>query len=459
MNQMNIFDMIREPVQITKPIRLIELFAGYGSQAMALRDIGAQFEHYRVVEFDKYAIASYNAVHGTDFPPLDITQIHADDLNICDTEKYCYLMTYSFPCTDLSLAGKQAGMKKGSGTRSGLLWEVERILREIKESGGGLPQILFMENVPQVHADANMADFQKWIDFLTEIGYVSYWQNLNAKNYGVAQNRNRCFMFSFLGEFNYKFPKPIPLEKRLKDYLEDSVDEKYYIDNEKTQKLIRTLIDNGTLQNTMLRTEQVCVDGTIKKPKKREVANCIKAKYDCGISNLQSEGNVVIDRLRRESGKTRGRNPDDPSDRTAGSPTEQRLEPNMQGISNCLTSVQKDNLVLIKQATKEGSIECEIGGCFDASYPESTTRRGRVQDKGNICPTLTAQNQEIVRIESKYRIRKFTPRECGRLMGVSDEDISKMKKVNSDTQLYKQFGNSIVVNVMRAMFENLNIDQ
>ena len=154
-----------------------------------------------------------------------------------------------------------------------------------------------------------------------------------------------------------------------------------------------------------------------------------------------------------------GRNPDNPSDRAAGSPTEQRLEPNMQGISNCLTSVQKDNLVLIKQATKEGSIECEIGDCFDASYPESTTRRGRVQDKGNICPTLTAQNQEIVRIESKYSIRKFTPRECGRLMGVSDEDIFKMEKVNSDTQLYKQFGNSIVVNVMRAMFKNLNIDQ
>ena len=147
-------------------------------------------------------------------------------------------------------------MKKGSGTRSGLLWEVERILREIKESGGELPQILFMENVPQVHADANKTDFQNWIDFLTGLGYVSYWQDLNAKNYGVAQNRNRCFMFSFLGEFNYKFPKPTPLEKRLKDYLEDSVDEKYYIDNEKTQKLIRTLIDNGTLKNTMLRTEQ-----------------------------------------------------------------------------------------------------------------------------------------------------------------------------------------------------------
>lgn len=229
----------------------------------------------------------------------------------------------------------------------------------------------------------------------------------------------------------------------------------------------------------------------------------------------------------------RGRNPDNPSDRTVGIPTEQRLEMNMRGTSNCLTSAQKDNMVLesvlaideqnmnvrketfgtlttdgnspkhnnrvmIRQATKDGSIECEIGGCFDASYPNnSKTRRGRVQDKGNTCPTLTAQNQEVVRIEkvgqissngsqcgtvisdngisanlvagthgyanshitTQYRIRKLTPRECGRLMGVSDEDIDKMAAVNSNTQLYKQFGNSIVVDVMCAMFKNLNINQ
>lgn len=193
----------------------------------------------------------------------------------------------------------------------------------------------------------------------------------------------------------------------------------------------------------------------------------------------------------------RGRNPDNPSDRTAGSQTEQRLEPNAQGMCNSLTTVQKDNMVLIKQATKSGSIECEVGGCFDASYPESQTRRGRVQDNGNTCPTLTAQNQEIVRIEkvgqisndgsqrgtvisdngissnlvagthgyanshiaTKYRIRKLTPRECGRLMGVSDEDISKMAAVNSNTQFYKQFGNSIVVDVMCEMFKKLNIEQ
>ena len=189
------------------------------------------------------------------------------------------------------------------------------------------------------------------------------------------------------------------------------------------------------------------------------------------------------------------------------------LEPRQDNVSNTLTTVQKDNLVLenvkIRQATKDGSIECEIGGCFDASYPNSKTRRGRVQDKGNICPTLTAQNQEVVRIEKPlllggvgkenefgsqyrqgnrvyssnacamalnsqpvgnaggnsylynvgYRIRKLTPRECGRLMGVSDEDIDKMAAVNSNTQLYKQFGNSIVVDVMCAMFKNLNINQ
>ena len=249
--QLDIFDYIREPISITNPIRLIELFAGYGSQAMALERIGADFEHYRVVEFDKYAIASYNAVHGTDFPAMDITKVHAEDLNICDTNAFTYLLTYSFPCTDLSVAGKQAGMSKGSGTRSGLLWEVERILTEIRDSNGELPQILFMENVPQVHSQDNMPDFRKWIDFLESLGYTNYYQDLNAKNYGVAQNRERCFMFSFLGEYNYHFPQPILLKKKLKDYLEDNVDEKYYINNEKAGKLIKQLIDNGTLPSTI----------------------------------------------------------------------------------------------------------------------------------------------------------------------------------------------------------------
>lgn len=143
------------PLKIDKPLRLIELFAGIGAQAKALENLGVPFEHYRICEFDKYAVKSYNAVHATDFEPSDITKITADDLGITDTEHYCYLMTYSFPCQDLSNAGKQRGMTKGSGTRSGLLWEVERLLNECEE----LPQILLMENVPQVIGKKNMADF------------------------------------------------------------------------------------------------------------------------------------------------------------------------------------------------------------------------------------------------------------------------------------------------------------
>ena len=157
----------------------------------------------------------------------------------------------------------------------------------------------------------------------------------------------------------------------------------------------------------------------------------------------------------------RGRNPDNPSDRTAGSPTEQRLEPNSQGICNTLTSVQKDNMVLetvkIKQATKDGYIECNVGGVADLSYPESKTRRGRVQENGEVCPTLTATETGVCRIESLYRIRKLTPLECWRLMDFSDEDFQKAESVNSNSQLYKQAGNSLVRVVMAAIMSQLNI--
>lgn len=180
------------------------------------------------------------------------------------------------------------------------------------------------------------------------------------------------------------------------------------------------------------------------------------------LSTMQG-GNQEPKILESQIVAMRGRNPDNPSDRSAGIVIEQRLEVNTKGTSNCLTSVKKDNLVMesvkIKQATKDGYIECDVGGVFDASYPNSATRRGRVQDNGNTCPTITAQNQELCHLETAYRIRKLSPRECGRLMGVSDEDISKMAAVNSNSQLYKQFGNSIVVDVMCAMFRNLNIKQ
>ena len=163
----------------------------------------------------------------------------------------------------------------------------------------------------------------------------------------------------------------------------------------------------------------------------------------------------------------RGRNPDDPSLRTKGLSTEQRLEKNSEGICNCITTVQKDNLVMekemvqIKQATKDGYIECEVGGVVDLSFPSSMTRRGRVIDQGNTSPTLQTES-EICRIEKgkqeeKYRVRRLTPKESFRLMNFDDEDFYASESVNSDTQLYKQAGNSIVVSCLCAIFSQLNI--
>ena len=225
----------------------------------------------------------------------------------------------------------------------------------------------------------------------------------------------------------------------------------------------------------------------------------------CAGGNIQPK---IIDELKTIVAM-RGRNPENPSDRTVGAKTEQRLEPNGDGVCNTLTSVQKDNLLLeekpecinlydeqgketsfqdrvyktdkispaittsfrpnyavehndtdsekikIKQATKQGYIECKAGGVADFSYPESKLRRGRVQGGGDVSPTLTSSNLGVCKVESCYRIRKLTPKECWRLMGFSDEDFEKAAKVNSNTQLYKQAGNSIVKDVLMAIFRQM----
>lgn len=169
-------------------------------------------------------------------------------------------------------------------------------------------------------------------------------------------------------------------------------------------------------------------------------ASTVTSRYYKGIGSHKDNMCIVA---------MRGRNPDNPSDRTAGNPTEQRLEVNMQGTSNCLTSVQKDNLLLENNIQKVGQISSNGSQC------------GTVISDNGISANLVAGTHGYANshIATQYRIRKLTPRECGRLMGVSDEDIDKMAAVNSNTQLYKQFGNSIVVDVMCAMFKNLNIKQ
>ena len=250
--QQNIFDFLKEEYKINKPIRLIELFGGIGCQALALEYLNVDFEHYKLIEFDKYCIQTYNQLHNTNFIPLDITKIKGEDLEIKDTNNYEYILTYSYPCQSLSLAGKQEGMTEGSNTKSSLLWELKRLLNEIVIGGGSLPQVLLMENVTQVHSKKNIEDFKKWINFLENLGYSNYYQDLNAKNYGIPQNRDRTFMVSLLGNYYYEFPKPFKLELRLKDMLEDEVDEKYFL----SDKMIEYLTGTNQKESKFPRNER-----------------------------------------------------------------------------------------------------------------------------------------------------------------------------------------------------------
>ena len=280
--QFSLFDAPK--LRITKPVRLIELFSGIGSQAKALQRLGVPFESWGAYDIDRYAVSAYNAIFGTAYEPTDICNLHAEDLRIEDTDKYTYILTYSFPCQDLSIAGRGKGMAKGSGTRSGLLWEVERLL---KECNGNLPQILLMENVKQVINHKNKPDFDSWRESLAEMGYTSAYQVMNAKDYGVAQNRERCFMVSWLGDYTYEFPKPIPLVKRLRDYLEDEVDEKYYLSEEQIATFVARSEEHKRNGNGF-RFEPIDVSDTHT----HTTAHTIREKYRSQEDNYVYEGGL-----------------------------------------------------------------------------------------------------------------------------------------------------------------------
>lgn len=215
-----------------KPIRVFEAFAGYGSQAMALKRLQSdfpgkvKFDFVGISEIEPYAIAAYNAIHGDTLNFGDISKI--DWAQVPDFD----LFTYSFPCQDISTAGKQKGFIEGSGSRSSLLWECRRAI-EAKR-----PRFLLMENVKALVQKKFMPEFQRWIDTLADLGYTSFWQVLNAKDFGIPQNRERVFMVSILGDATFEFPKPFPLEKRLRDVLEENVDESYYLSDAQTQRIL-----------------------------------------------------------------------------------------------------------------------------------------------------------------------------------------------------------------------------
>jgi DNA (cytosine-5)-methyltransferase 1 len=436
-----------KPFKIDKPIRLIELFGGIGSQAMALRNIGANFEHYRLVEYDKYPVASYNMIHNTHFEPTDITKINADYLGIVDTDKYEYIMTYSFPCQDLSSAGKQKGMHKGSGTRSGLLWEVERLLNECEN----LPQILLMENVPQVIGTKNIRDFQQWELFLASKGYQNYVQVLNAKDYGIPQNRKRCFMISLLGDYSYEFPKKQELKLKLKDMLEDEVDESFYLSDGKIQKTAHWKSFQKPFEKVQ-GIESVVPTLTARGAGEEHSGMILysdKLENTTNLQNLSLGKRLCSYLIQNDLVKEY----DVMKHNYSSSKMKLLMEKKNIVVANNYVPTLDTKCacfgVCIKNNTKKGYLESRSE---DEVYTNTSIKRGTAQ-KESIATLTTFQDKGVVM--SDLRIRKLTPKECWRLMGFEDSDYEKASQVTSKTQLYKQAGNSIVVNVLMAIFKQL----
>lgn len=491
-------------------------------------------------EFDKYAVKSYCAIHNEseDKNLGDITKVDETKLNPFN------MIVGGSPCQDFSVAGKQKGSVwtcKDCGSeynpltvhwskrnccphcgsenldksRSSLLVEWLRVIRANR------PNLGIYENVKNiVGKQFKETTFRLFTNELVEYGYNVYWKVLNAKDYGVPQNRERVYLIIIKKELDngkFKYPESFDNGIRLKDILADEVDEKYYISEDKVNKFLTNMKSNEEhIINTPVRIENVygeqfgtgyagnvwdkesisptimtmqgggrqphvvdnkvihvgnlsssqdgavvdprgiskthtaghnnqpkiiCgIDKSINETKEIDNANCITAREDRGISNRRSEGTAVLE------------TPDYSycldANYFKGTTIEQYVDKHRRQLIINNNGDESGNKVLINQATKRGYIECEVGGVADLSYPDSKTRRGRVQDGGSISPTITATETGICRIESQIRIRKLTPLECFRLMGFSDEYFYEAEKVVSNSQLYKQAGNSIVVDVL-----------
>lgn len=310
-----------------KKIKILELFGGIGACSKALERLGIDYEIADYVEIDKYAVASFNAMHGTNFEPQDICKWDKD----IDVD----LIMHGSPCQDFSLAGNQAGGDEGSGTRSSLMYETVRIVEKLK------PKYVIWENVKNVISKKHKHNYDNYCYRMGEIGYKSYGQVLNAKDYGIPQNRERVFTISIRKDLNqsFEFPPKEELKLRLRDMLEDNVDEKYYLPEEKIKFINET---------------------------KREFENY--TQYD-----------------------------------------------RYNGWFEQLCRVWKD-----------------------------------------ISPTIHLKSKYIEIYDKNNKIRRITEKESWLLMGFDKSDFNKAKSTgNSDTQLYKQAGNSIVVNVLEEILKNL----
>ena len=464
--------------QPSKPIRLLSLFSGIGAFEKALDRENIPYELVNFCEIDKFAVKSYCAVHGVseDKNLGDISKIASEDIPDCD------LVTYGFPCQDVSVAGNQKGIVAGQ-TRSGLLYEALRIIEAKK------PSYAICENVKNLVGKKFKPDFDKLLFMLDELGYNSYWQVLNAKDYGIPQNRERVFVISIRKDIDngtFKFPEKFPLELRLKDMLEDEVDEKFYL----TPKQIKCLNVNepkgtdiihvgntksGGQKSANIMSDGIssCLSATDYKQPKQIVERMYRQAFETLYENDCKAGDVINPYNKKVVAD--GTCPT-LTTRPEGFKTANLIVTDQQIVDNpayeSVTQVN-DNYAMLnggkigkmtdiyRRAYYEDGVSPTIHTCPGGNTEpkvillDDTQGFDGTRAYKDYSPTLRAARSGL-KVATDFRIRKLTPKECWRLMGFDDRDFDKAKAAGiSNSQLYKQAGNSIVVNVLQYIFRNL----
>lgn len=363
-------------------MKLIELFGGIGACTKAFKNIGMNVDVADYVEIDKYAVKSYNAINGTNFEPQDIKEWDKD-INVD-------IIMHGSPCQDFSVAGKQAGGDLGSGTRSSLLYETIRIVGKLR------PKYVIWENVKNLLSKKHKHNFDNYIETMNILGYNSYYQVLNAKDYGIPQNRERVYTISIRKDIdngNFKFPEKEELKMRLKDILEDKVDEKYYLKDYQLENIKKS----NYIQN------QRRIAGSIYD--KEGLAPTLDAMQ----GGWRQPSIVEEPKLPGAYGRNFG--------------SKGKIEEDICSTLQAAMGSGGGNVPLVK--------EFSCGEFKDLD--EYIEYLQEIQDQ------IPVEHQELeLEDGTEIRVRKLTPKECWRLMGFDDKDFDRAEKVNSNTQLYKQ---------------------
>lgn len=411
-------------------MKFIDFFSGIGGFHSGLELAGMECVGW--CEFDKFAQASYRAIYDTTnlWFGDDVTKVKGSELPSAD------LWTFGFPCQDVSIAGKQKGLKKG--TRSGLFYEIMRLLDERKENK---PKWLVCENVKNLLSIDGGGGFLNVVSEMAERGYSVEWKVYNSKNYGVPQNRERVYIVGYYGERCASGLLPIKRENTttLEQIIGGSQGMRVYNPNTisctlssqgggmgaKTG-LYKIKSDVQSLGNTTAYKNEntVLATGISRTLTATDYKHVPKVALD--NNHIKVMPILTPDRLEKRQNGRRVKNEGEPS--------------------FTLTSQDRHD-VLIKTANKQGYMTAQVGDGIDLAYPESETRRGRVQPQRS--NTLTTSDNLGVLIDDQcIKIRKLTPRECWRLQGFTDEQFDKAAAINSNSQLYKQAGNAVTVSVV-----------